>query len=155
MDSATTQNSWRTSAQRTYLVCTPGRSLNFDRARWAGRWSTGMLRISLCGANAMYFWPVWVSPGYCKLQRNQYCDRRIFPVFPMLGVEPLLRAWLNYQASRVVIHTNLIPGPHMVWTQHTNIFRTPTSTSTTVNGSQKVVNLGVCGVGLNRGCKPI
>ena len=26
-----------------------GRSLNFDRARWAGRWSTGMLRISLCG----------------------------------------------------------------------------------------------------------
>ena len=84
-----------------------GRSLNFDRARWAGRWSTGtcMLRISLCGANAMYFWPVWVSPSYWKLQRNPYCDHRIFPFFLMLGVEPLLRAWLNYQASRVVIKT--------------------------------------------------
>ena len=29
---------------------------------------------------------------------------------------------------------------------HANIFGTSTSTSTTVNGSQKVVNLGVCGV---------
>ena len=35
----------------------------------------------------------------------QYCDRRIFPVFRMLGVEPLLWAWLNYQACRVVIQT--------------------------------------------------
>ena len=43
-------------------------------------------------------------------------------------------------------HTNLISDPHMVWTQHTDIFGTSTSTSTTVNGSQKVVNLGVCGV---------
>ena len=147
LDSATTQNSWRTSAQRTYLVCTPGRSLNFDRARWAGRWSTGMLRISLCGANVMYFWPVWVSPSYCKLQRNPYCDRRIFPVFLMLGVEPLLRAWLNYQPrAKSGGHTNLISDPHMVLTQHTDIFGTSTSTSTTVNGSQKVVNLGVCGV---------
>ena len=105
LDSAITQNSWRTSAQRTYLVPTSGRSLNFDRARWAGRWSTGMLRISLCGANAMYFWPVWVSPSYCKLQRNPYCGRRIFPVFLMLGIEPLFLAWLNYQTSRVVIQT--------------------------------------------------
>ena len=105
LDSATTQNPWRTSAQRTYLVPTFGRSLNFDRARWAGRWSTGMLRISLCGANAMYFWPVWVSPSYCKLQRNPYCDHRIFPVFLMLGVEPLLRVWLNYHPYRVVIQT--------------------------------------------------
>ena len=66
-----------------------GRSLNFDRARWAGRWSTGLLRISLYGANAMYFWPVWVSPSYCKLQRNLYCGRRIFPAFLMLGVDTL------------------------------------------------------------------
>ena len=43
-------------------------------------------------------------------------------------------------------HTNLISDPHMVRTQHTDIFRTSTSTSTTVNDSQKVVNLGVCGV---------
>ena len=35
-------------------------------------------------------------------------------------------------------HTNLISDPHMVWTQHTDIFGTSTSTSTTVNGSQKV-----------------
>ena len=40
----------------------------------------------------------------------------------------------------------MISDPHMVRTQHTDIFRTSTSTSTTVNGSQKVVNLGVCGV---------
>ena len=37
LDSATTQNSWRISAQRTYLVFTFGRGLNFDRAGWAGR----------------------------------------------------------------------------------------------------------------------
>ena len=28
-----------------------------------------------------------------------------FPGFLMLGVEPFLRAWLNYQAYRVVIQT--------------------------------------------------
>ena len=102
LDSATTQNSWRTSAQRTYLVPTFGRSLNFNRARWAGRWSTGMLRISLCGANAMYFWPVWVSPSYCKLQRNPYCDHRIFPFFLMLGVEQLFAGLAQLLTTRQV-----------------------------------------------------
>ena len=51
-------------------------------------------------------------------------------------------------------HTNLISDPHMVRTQHTDIFGTSTSTSTTVNGSQKVVNLGVCGVGGNQQPNP-
>ena len=52
-------------------------------------------------------------------------------------------------------HTNLISDPHMVWTQHTDIFGTSTSTSTTVNGSQKVVNLGVCCVGSLRVAKSL
>ena len=105
LDSATTQNSWRTSAQRTYLVFTFGSSLNVDRARWAGRWSTCALRSGLCGANAMCCWLVWVSPSYSKRWRNCYWSNRISRSFLILGVEPLLRVWLNYQAYRVVIQT--------------------------------------------------
>ena len=105
LDSATTQYSWRTSAQRTYLVFTFGRGLNFDLALYASRMSICALRTSLCGANAMCCWLMWVSASYRKLWRNLYCDHRIFPVFLMLGVEPLLWVWLNYQACRVVIQT--------------------------------------------------
>ena len=106
LNSATTQNSWRTSsAQRTYLVFTFGRSLNFDRARWTGRWSTCALRSGLCGANAMYVWFVGVSPSYSKRWRNCYWSNRISRSFLILGVEPLLRVWLNYQPYRVVIQT--------------------------------------------------
>ena len=67
LDSATTQNSWRTSAQRTYLVFTFGRSLNFDLALYASRMSICALRTSLCGANAMCCWLMWVSASYRKL----------------------------------------------------------------------------------------
>ena len=105
LDSATTQNSWRISAQRTYLVFTFGSRLNFDRAGWAGRWSTCALRSGLCGANAMCCWLVWVSPSYSKRWRNCYWSNRISRSFLILGVEPLLRVWLNYQAYRVVIQT--------------------------------------------------
>ena len=105
LDSATTQNSWRTSAQRTYLVFTFGRGLNFDMALYVSRMSICALRTSLCGANAMCCWLMWVSASYRKLWRNLYCDHRIFPVVLMLGVEPLLRVWLNYQPYRVVIQT--------------------------------------------------
>ena len=105
LDSATTQNPWRTSAQRTYLVFTFGRSLNFDLALYASRMSICALRTSLWGANAMCCWLMWVSASYAKLCRHLYCDHRIFPVFLMLGVEPLLWVWLNYQACRVVIQT--------------------------------------------------
>ena len=105
LDSATTQNSWRTSAQRTYLVFTFGQGLNFNLALYAGRMSSCALRTSLCEANTMCCWLMWVSPSYCKLWRNLYCGNRIFPVFLMLGVEPLLWAWLNYQACRMVIQT--------------------------------------------------
>ena len=89
LDSATTQNSWRTSAQRTYLVFTFGQCLNFDLALYASRMSICALRTSLCGANAMCRWLMWVSASYRKVWRNLYCGRRIFPVFLMLGVEPL------------------------------------------------------------------
>ena len=106
LDSATTQNSWRTSAQRTYLVFTFGQCLNFDLALYASRMSICALRTSLCRANAMCCWLMWVSASYRKLWRNLYCGRRIFPVFLMLGVvEPLLRVWINYQPYRVVIQT--------------------------------------------------
>ena len=72
LDSATTQNSWRTSAQRTNRVFTFGRGLNFDLALYAGRMSICALRTSLCEANAMCCWLMWVSPSYCKLRRNWY-----------------------------------------------------------------------------------
>ena len=51
LDSATTQNSWRTSAQRTNRVFTFGRGLNFDLALYAGRMSICALRTSLCGVS--------------------------------------------------------------------------------------------------------
>ena len=159
LDSATTQNSWRTSAQRTYLVFTFGRGLNFDLALYAGRMSICALRTSLCGANVMCCWLMWVSPSYCKLRRNWYCGRRI----SLISTSPDFVSWANFEGISQLqdasdVQAKIVLGQCWYEDFKKQKIGTSTSTSTTVNCSQrpKVGNLGVCGVvrmgsGVSRG----
>ena len=149
LDSATTQNSWRTSAQRTYLVFTFGRGLNFDLALYASRMSICALRTSLCGANAMCCWLMWVSPSYCKLRRNWYCGRRI----SLISTSPDFVSWANFEGISQLqdasdVQAKIVLGQCWYEDFKKQKIGTSTSTSTTVNCSQrpKVGNLGVCGV---------
>ena len=149
LDSATTQNSWRTSAQRTYLVFTFGQCLNFDLALYASRMSICALRTSLCGANAMCCWFMWVSASYCKLRRNRYCCRRI----SLISTSPDFVSWANFEGISQLHDASdgqakIVLGQCWYEDFKKQKIGTSTSTSTTVNCSQrpKVGNLGLGGV---------
>ena len=134
----------------TYISCFHIRAgLNFDLALYAGRMSICALRTSLCGANAMCCWFMWVSASYCKLRRNRYCCRRI----SLISTSPDFVSWANFEGISQLHDASdgqakIVLGQCWYEDFKKQKIGTSTSTSTTVNCSQrpKVGNLGLGGV---------
>ena len=134
----------------TYISCFHIRAgLNFDLALYASRMSICALRTSLCGANAMCCWLMWVSPSYCKLRRNWYCGRRI----SLISTFPDFVSWANFEGISQLHDASdgqakIVLGQCWYEDFKKQKIGTSTSTSTTVNCSQrpKVGNLGLGGV---------
>ena len=137
----------------TYISCFHIRAgLNFDLALYAGRMSICALRTSLCGANAMCCWFMWVSASYCKLRRNRYCCRRI----SLISTSPDFVSWANFEGISQLHDASdgqakIVLGQCWYEDFKKQKIGTSTSTSTTVNCSQrpKVGNLGLGGVTLS------
>ena len=130
----------------TYISCFHiRRGLNFDLALYASRMSICALRTSLCGANVMCCWLMWVSPSYCKLRRNWYCGRRI----SLISTSPDFVSWANFEGISQLqdasdVQAKIVLGQCWYEDFKKQKIGTSTSTSTTVNCSQrpKVGNLG-------------